>query len=101
LVAEVVYDLQIYQDKNSCSSDKLIVMGKMNRTDNANILWGIEQYTLRLWDERKLDFVCVDYDPDCEIVSDKGFYLTMLSVTNSESSPMRYGCENLWLVLET
>jgi hypothetical protein len=49
-------------------------MGKIKRIDNINGLWGIELYTLYLQDNRKLDFVCVNYTPECEIISDKGFY---------------------------
>ena len=74
LIAEVVYELRIFQD-NTRGKDKPVVMGKIKRVDNINRPWGIEQYTLHLQDNRKLDFVCVDYNPDCEIVSDKGFYL--------------------------
>jgi hypothetical protein len=75
LIAEVIYELRIFQDENNRAKDKPVVVGKIKRLDNIKMLWGIEQYTLHLQDNRKLDFVCVDYNPDCEIVSDKGFYL--------------------------
>jgi hypothetical protein len=74
LIAEVFYELQVFQDQNNRSGGKSLVIGKIKRVDKANIFWGIEEYTLHLQDKRKLDFMCVNYDPDCEITSDKGFY---------------------------
>jgi hypothetical protein len=74
-VAEVVYELQTFLDKNKCSTDNPIVTGRIKRVDNANIFWRIEQHILFLQDNRKLDFICVDYGPDCKIISDTGFYV--------------------------
>jgi len=74
LIAEVIYELQVFRDKNSPENVSNVVTGKLKPVDKKRVLWGFEQYTLYLQDSRKLDFLCVNYDPDCEIVSDKGFY---------------------------
>ena len=68
LIAEVTYELRVFQSGKNPAGHPIIT-GKIKPLDKLIIIWGIEQ------DERKLDFVCVNYDPECEIASDKGFYL--------------------------
>ncbi len=75
LIAEVAYELQVLQDGlNNGALVKTIVTGKIRRIDAANILWSTELLTLHLQDKRKLDFICVNYDPECNIASNSGFY---------------------------
>jgi len=73
LIAEVTYELQYFRAVKTLPASNNT--GKIKPLDKLIIIWGIEQYTLHLQDEKKLDFVCVNYDPECEIASDKGFYL--------------------------
>ncbi len=75
LIAEVTYDLQVFRDVlNSGAPVKPMVTGKIRRIDEAKILWGAELLTLHLQDGRKLDFICVNFNPECNIASDSGFY---------------------------
>ena len=74
LIAEVTYELRVFQSGKNPAGHPIIT-GKIKPLDKPIIIWGIEQYTLHLQDGRKLDFVCVNYDPECGIGSDKGFYL--------------------------
>ena len=75
LITEVAYELQVLQSPlNAGTQGKSIVTGKIRRLDQADILWSTELLTLHLQDERKLDFICVNYDPECNIASDTGFY---------------------------
>ena len=69
LIAEVSYKLQVFQYVS-----KQIVTGKIKTLDRSNILWGTDLLTLHLQDKRKLDFICVNFDPECDISSDSGFY---------------------------
>lgn len=74
IIAEVAYELQVFQDSTNGAPVKPIVSGKIRRIDNANILWNTELLTLHLQDKRKLDFICVNFDPECNIASDSSFY---------------------------
>jgi hypothetical protein len=75
-VAEVDYELQVSRDVSSKGSPgKPVITGRIKRVDEANILWATELHTLHLQDRRKLDFICVNFDPDCNIASDSGFYV--------------------------
>jgi hypothetical protein len=51
-----------------------LVTGTLRLIDKERVLWGSELLTLHLQDNRKLDFVCVNYNPDCEIASTSKFY---------------------------
>jgi hypothetical protein len=74
-VAEVDYVLVVTQDLPSSEKPTgQLVTGTLRRTDKERILWGTELLTLHLQDKRKLDFVCVNFDPDCEIASTAKFY---------------------------
>jgi hypothetical protein len=73
-IAEVSYELQVFRGVRPDLPIKSVVKGKIKRIDRANILWGTELLTLRLQDNRKLDFICVNFDPECNIASDSGFY---------------------------
>lgn len=75
-LAEVFYQLHVFEDAviNSVPV-KHLVIGKMRLVNNSNILWGSERLTLHLDDNRKLDFICVNFEPECDISSDTGFYL--------------------------
>jgi hypothetical protein len=75
LFAEVFYDLHVFQNVlvNTIPVEEMIT-GKIRPTDKSNILWGTDKLTLHLQDRRKLDFLCVNFDPECEISSDSGFY---------------------------
>ena len=73
--AEVFYELQVFQNVLvNAIPVKQMVTGKIRPIDNSNILWGVDKLTLHLQDKRKLDFLCVNFDPECEISSDSGFY---------------------------
>jgi len=72
---EVFYDLHVF--KNVLSNGiivKQIVTGKIRPVDKSNILWGTDELTLHLQDNRLLDFLCVNFTPECEISSVSGFY---------------------------
>ena len=72
---EVFYQLHVF--KNSLSNGTLIkqlVTGKIKAIDGANTLWGEDKLTLHLQDKRLLDFICVNFTPECDISSDTGFY---------------------------
>jgi hypothetical protein len=74
-VAEVDYDLKV--NEKLLNPGRLIgpiITGRIRRIDGSNVLWGSELLTLHLSDQRKLDFICVNYDPDCNIASDRKFY---------------------------
>jgi hypothetical protein len=73
LLAKVTYELQVTQ--NVLNNNVPVVTGKIRRMDTANILWSTELLTLHLEDRRKLDFLCVNFDPECNIASDNGFYI--------------------------
>ena len=72
---EVFYQLHVFENAviNSISVKQLIT-GKIRTVGNSNVLWGAEQLTLHLEDNRKLDFICVNFEPECDISSDNGFY---------------------------
>jgi hypothetical protein len=72
---EVFYQLHVFENAvvNSMAI-KQLVTGKMRTVDNSNILGGAERLTLKLEDNRKLDFICVNFEPECDISSDTGFY---------------------------
>src|SRR5450759_5176272 len=73
---EVDYLLQVSQELPSSEKPNgQLVTGTLRLIDKERILWGSELLTLYLQDRRKLDFVCVNYDPDCEIASTAKFYL--------------------------
>ncbi len=69
LIAEVFYNLYVFQDVS-----KQIVTGKVKSIDGSSVLWGTDLLTLHLNDKRRLDFICVNFNPECEISSDSGFY---------------------------
>ena len=74
-LGEVDYVLQVSQDLPSSEKPSgHLVTGTLRRIDKERILWGSELLTLHLQDNRKLDFVCVNYNPDCEITSAAKFY---------------------------
>ena len=74
-LGEVDYVLQVSVDLPSAEKPSgHLVTGTLRRIDKERILWGSELLTLHLQDRRKLDFVCVNYDPDCEIASTAKFY---------------------------
>jgi hypothetical protein len=64
LITEVSYKLQVFQHVS-----KQIVTGKIKTIDGSNILWGTDLLTLHLQDKRKLDFICVNFDPECDVSS--------------------------------
>jgi hypothetical protein len=74
---EVLYELEVFENiLVDAVPVKQIVTGKIraaNKVDK-NILWGTGKLTLRLQDKRRLDFFCVNFDPECDITSDTGFY---------------------------
>jgi hypothetical protein len=73
---EVFYQLHVFENAVINSTPvKQLITGKMRTADNSNILWGAERLTLHLADNRKLDFICVNFEPECDISSDSGFYL--------------------------
>jgi hypothetical protein len=74
LIGEVAYELEVIQNIVRESTGESIITGKIRRIGSSSMLWGTEQYTLHLKDKRKLDFFCVNFDPDCNIASDRGFY---------------------------
>lgn len=75
-LGEVDYLLQVSQELPSSEKPNgQLVTGTLRLIDKERILWGSELLTLYLQDRRKLDFVCVNYDPDCEIASTAKFYL--------------------------
>ena len=72
---EVFYQLHVF--KNALSNGSLVkqlVTGKIKAIDGANTLWGEDKLTLHLQDKRLLDFICVNFTPECDISSDTGFY---------------------------
>ena len=72
---EVFYQLHVF--KNILSNDilvKQLVTGKIKAIDGANTLWGQDKLTLHLQDKRLLDFLCVNFTPECDISSATGFY---------------------------
>jgi hypothetical protein len=72
---EVFYQLHVFKDAVINSTPvKQLITGKMREVGNSNILWGSERLTLHLDDNRKLDFICVNFEPECDISSDTGFY---------------------------
>ena len=73
--AEVFYELHVFENTliNSIPVQYLIT-GKIRTVGNSNVLWGSERLTLHLDDNRKLDFICVNFEPECDISSDSGFY---------------------------
>ena len=72
---EVFYDLQVFKNVLIDTIPvKQMVTGKIRPTDNSNVLWGTDKLTLQLEDMRKLDFICVNFEPECGISSDSGFY---------------------------
>jgi hypothetical protein len=72
---EVFYQLHVFEDAVINSTTvKHLITGKMRTVGNANVLWGSELLTLHLADSRKLDFICVNFEPECDISSDTGFY---------------------------
>ena len=74
-IAEVDYNLQVFHNgSNTANPIKPVITGSLRRIDQANSPWSTELLTLHLQDKRKLDFLCVNYDPECKIASDKGFY---------------------------
>jgi hypothetical protein len=75
MLAEVAYELEVLKGLSEGDPGKPVVTGKIRRPDNARIMWGTELLTLYLEDDRKLDFICVNFDPECYIASDNGFYL--------------------------
>jgi len=76
LIAEVSYDLQVFHNLTyNKTSVNIVVTGKIKAINRPDILWGVEQLTLRLSDKRKLDFMCVDFTPECNIASVSDFYL--------------------------
>jgi hypothetical protein len=74
---EVLYELEVFENiLVDSASVKQMVTGKIraaNKVDK-NILWGTGKLTLHLQDKRMLDFFCVNFDPECDITSDTGFY---------------------------
>ncbi len=74
-ITEVDYDLQVFHDAPTTAVPiKTIITGSIRRVDKASVLWSTELLTLHLQDRRKLDFICVNYDPECEIASNSNFY---------------------------
>jgi hypothetical protein len=74
-IAEVDYNLTVNEKLlNPGGLIGPIITGKLRLADRASVLWGSEMLTLYLSDKRKLDFICVNYDPDCNIASDGEFY---------------------------
>jgi hypothetical protein len=71
-ISEVFYELQVLKGLNDTLVP--IIVGRIKWAEKSGRLWATEIYTLHLEDNRKLDFICVDFNPDCEIVTDKGFY---------------------------
>lgn len=74
---EVFYNLHVFQNVLiNTIPVKQMVTGTLRPTDKSktNILWGSDKLTLHLQDMRKLDFLCVNFDPECDISSDSGFY---------------------------
>jgi hypothetical protein len=72
---EVFYNLHVF--KNVLINNipvKQIITGKIRPTDKSNIIWGKDQLTLHLHDKRLLDFICVNFSPECDISSESGFY---------------------------
>ena len=75
LIAVVDYDLQVFPNLvNAPNSGDPFITGIIRRVDGAGVRWSPELMTLQLQDKRKLDFICVNYDPECEITSSSGFY---------------------------
>jgi hypothetical protein len=74
-VTEVNYFLQVFHTElNADNPAKPLVTGTISRIDKTNFVWSTELLTLHMQDHRKLDFLCVNYDPECQIASDGGFY---------------------------
>jgi hypothetical protein len=73
---EVFYQLHVFENAViNAAPVKQLITGKIRTVGGSNILWGEEQLTLRLDDNRKVDFICVNFEPECDISSDSGFYL--------------------------
>ena len=76
LLTEVSYELKVFHDViYNKTSVNTLVTGTIKAINRPNILWGTDRLTLRLQDRRKLDFMCVDFNPECEITSDTDFYV--------------------------
>jgi hypothetical protein len=73
--AEVFYNLQVFHNVLiGTTIVEHLVIGKIRPIDKPDILWGSDLLTLHLQDLRKLDFLCINFDPECEISSDSGFH---------------------------
>ena len=72
---EVFYQLHVFENAViNAAHVKQLITGKIRTVGGSNILWGEEQLTLHLDDNRKVDFICVNFEPECDISSDSGFY---------------------------
>ena len=72
---EVFYQLHVFENAViNAAPVKQLITGKIRTVGGSNILWGEEQLTLHLDDNRKVDFICVNFEPECDISSDSGFY---------------------------
>ena len=72
---EVSYQLHVFANVlNNGIPIKQLVTGKIKAIDRFNTLWGEEELTLHLKDKRLLDFICVNFTPECDISSVTGFY---------------------------
>jgi hypothetical protein len=76
LLTEVSYELKVFHNGlYNGKTFRIMITGTIKAINNPNILWGTDRLTLRLQDRRKLDFMCVDFNPECEITSDTDFYV--------------------------
>ncbi len=76
LLTEVSYEIKIV--RNALYNGKIVrivVTGTIKAINRPNILWGTDRLTIRLQDRRKLDFMCVNFTPECEITGDSDFYV--------------------------